>query len=87
MTSQSMSETSPAPRRDINAVLADNDDRLLAIPGVEGVYVGVLDDGKTPCIKVMLSEQKPPTEQAIPKSIEGYPVVTEVTGELHPLDG
>ncbi|HSH38985.1 MAG TPA: hypothetical protein VK993_09380 [Chthoniobacterales bacterium] len=73
------------PQRDINAVLADHDDRLLAIPGVVGVYVSVLEDGKTACLKVMLSERKSPSEQPIPHSIEGYPVVTELTGELRPL--
>ncbi|CAN5467187.1 hypothetical protein BH18VER1_BH18VER1_12410 [soil metagenome] len=82
-----MSETSPAPRRDINAVLADCDDRLLAIPGVVGVYVGLLEDEKTPCLKVMVSERKSAAEQPIPASIEGYPVVVEVTGELRPLGG
>ena len=29
--------------RDINAVLADHDDELLAIPGVVAVYVGLLE--------------------------------------------
>ena len=80
-----MSDTSPTPRRDINAVLADHDDRLLAIPGVVGVYVGVLEDGKTACLKVMLAKRNETTERAIPKTIEGYSVVTEVTGELRPL--
>ena len=80
-----MSETSPTPRRDINAVLADHDDRLLAIPGVVGVYVGLLEDGKTACLKVMLAERNAATERAIPKTIEGYPVVIDVTGEVRPL--
>ena len=80
-----MSETSPTPRRDINAVLADHDDRLLALPGVVGVYVGVLPDGKTPCLKVMLAKADAAVVRAIPQDIEGYPVVTEVTGELRPL--
>ena len=80
-----MSETSPTPHRDINAVLADHDDRLLALPGAVGVYVALLPDGKTPCLKVMLAKADAATERAIPKSIEGYPVVTEVTGELRPL--
>ena len=80
-----MSEPSPTPRRDINVVLAEHDDRLLKIPGVVGVYVGLLPDGKTTCLKVMLSERKSPEEQPIPASIEGYPVVYEVTGELRPL--
>ena len=80
-----MSETSPKPRRDINAVLADHDDRLLKIRGVVGVYVGLLEDGRTPCLKVMLAEQSAEATRAIPKSIEGYPVVLEITGELRPL--
>jgi hypothetical protein len=86
VATSAMSETSPAPRRGINAVLADNDKRLLAMPGVVGVYVGLLDDAKTPCLKVMLSKRKSPSEQPIPAQIEGYPVVIEVSGELRPLD-
>src|SRR5436189_4474966 len=46
-----------APLRDINAVLAYHDDELLAIPGVVGVYVGLLNDEKTPCLKVMLARK------------------------------
>ena len=74
---------SPAPKRDINAVLADVSDRLLAIPGVVGIYVGVREDGKTACLKVMLSDAK--AEPSIPKTIEGYAVVVEITGEIRPL--
>lgn len=76
---------SPSPKRDINAVLRDHDKALLAIPGVVGVYVGLLEDGKTPCLKVMLARSSAETERAIPKTIEGYPVVREVTGEIRPL--
>ena len=86
MSEQAASGPSPTPRRDINAVLADHDDRLLAIPGVVGIYVGLMEDGKTPCLKVMLSERKPAAEQPIPGSIEGHPVVSEVTGEIRPLE-
>ena len=76
---------SPVPRRDINAVLAANDKALLAIPGVVGVYVGVLERG-APCLKVMLAEKNVETERKIPSAIEGYPVVTEVTGEIRPFN-
>ena len=76
--------SSPA-KRDINAVLRDHDKELLAIPGVVGVYVAVLEDGKTPCLKVMLARKTPESERDVPKSIEGYPVVAEVTGEIRPL--
>ena len=62
---------SPSPRRDINAVLAAHDRQLLDLPAVVGVYVGVLADGKTPCLKVMLARLTP--------------VVTEISGEIRPL--
>ena len=77
---------SPSPKRDINAVLRDHDKKLLAIPGVVGVYVAVLEDGKTPCLKIMLARKTPESERDLPKSIEGHPVVVEVTGEIRPLD-
>ena len=76
---------SPSPRRDINAVLAAHDRQLLELPAVVGVYVGVLADGKTPCLKVMLARPTPETERKIPREIEGYPVVTEISGEIRPL--
>jgi hypothetical protein len=73
------------PTRDINAVLADHDKQLLAIPGVVGVYVGSDNNQKTPCLKVMLARKDAQLERQIPRIIEGYPVVTEVTGEIRPL--
>ena len=75
----------PTIKRDINAVLAANDKRLLAIHDVVGVYVGLLEDGRTPCLKVMLARKTPENERAIPHTLEGYPVVTEVTGEIRPF--
>ncbi len=75
----------PTPKRDINAVLASYDKELLTIPDVVGVYVGPLGDGRTPCLRVMLARKNPESEQKIPRMIEGYSVVTEVTGEAHAL--
>ena len=79
------SRSAPAPRRDINAVLAAHDRALLAIPGVVGISVGLIDDQKTPCLKVMLARKDPALESRIPRVLEGYPVLTEVTGEIRPL--
>jgi hypothetical protein len=70
---------------DINDVLRSRDKELLAIPGVVGVYVGVLDDGKTPCLKVMVARKTTELERRIPKSLEGYSVVIEETGIIHPM--
>lgn len=75
----------PSPKKDINAVLAAHDTELMAKPGVTGVYVGVLDDGKTPCLKIMLAKADPQLEKSLPRMIDGYRVVTEVTGEIRPM--
>jgi hypothetical protein len=79
--------SSSSPRRDINAVLAAHDKQLLAMPDVVGVSVTTLGDGRTPCLKIMLARHNPKTERAIPRSIEGYPVIVEVSGEIRALDG
>ena len=76
---------SSAPRRDINAVLADHDGEFMALPGVVGVYVGLMDDQKTVCLKVMLARKDRKLEHSIPRQIEGYPVATEVTGPIKPM--
>jgi hypothetical protein len=76
---------SPSPKRDINVVLAAHEKELLAIPDVVGVYVGTLEDRRTLCLKVMLARQNPETERKIPRMIDGYTVITEVTGEIRPL--
>ncbi len=76
---------SSSPRRDINAVLRDHDKELLALPGVVGAYVGLIDNSDTLCLKVMLARDLPKTRRAIPKTIEGYRVFIEVTGEIKPL--
>lgn len=57
----------------------------MAIPGVVGIYVGLAHDGKTECLKVMLASDKEETRRAIPPELDGYPVLTEVTGEIRPL--
>jgi hypothetical protein len=72
-------------RKDINAVLKDHDRELLAIPGVVGVYVGLLPDDKTSCLKVMVVKETEDLKRRIPKAIEGYPVLIEESGVIRPL--
>ncbi len=74
------------PRRDIHAVLRDNDRELMSIPGVVGVCVALAADGQTPCLRVMAARKTPALEQKVPKSIEGYLVVVEETGVFRPLE-
>lgn len=73
-------------RRDINAVLKDHDKDLLTIPGVVGVFVGLLPDDKTPCLKVMVVKETEDIRKRIPSFIEGYPVLIEESGVIRPLN-
>ena len=74
----------PAPTRPIVDVLRDHTAEIMAIPGVVGLYEGVLNDG-TPCIKVMVERTTRELEQRIPKNLEGYPVAIHETGVIRPL--
>lgn len=70
-------------KRPIDQVLAAHAERLMAIPGVAIVFVGALEDG-TPCIKVGVDARTPAIEKAIPRDLEGHPVVIEETGPIAP---
>ena len=77
--------SSHTPPRDINSVLADHQKDLMGMAGVVGIYVGVLPDQRTPCLKVMLARHDPALERKIPRTLEGYRVVSEITGEIRPM--
>ncbi len=77
--------STPPPRRDIQAVLADHDRAWLARPGVVGVGVGLMDDQRTPCLKVLLARPDEKLRRSLPRRVEGYPVITEVTGPIRPV--
>src|SRR5262245_32950279 len=72
-----------ASMRDINDVMEAHAAKLMALPGVVGVFVGALDNG-TPCIKVMVVKTSPELEKKIPKDLEGHPVLILETGEIKP---
>jgi glyceraldehyde-3-phosphate dehydrogenase/erythrose-4-phosphate dehydrogenase len=69
---------------DINLVHEKYVDYLMKIPGVVGVYVGETEQ-KQACIIVMLKEETEVIKKEIPKELEGYPVILEVTGEIKPM--
>jgi hypothetical protein len=72
------------PSRPISAVLADHSPKLMALTGVTAVGESALPDG-TPCIKVFLRSKDRELRRRIPRSIEGYTVVTDVSGEIRAL--
>lgn len=59
---------------------------LMAIPGVVGVAIGELEDGR-PCILVLVVKKTPENLRLIPAKIEAYPVKIEESGEIRPMPG
>ena len=62
----------------ITKVLKDHTDSLMALPGVVGIGQGLCDG--VPCIKVFVMKDDPELMRQIPSTIEGHPVVIEVSG-------
>lgn len=67
----------------LEVVLKAHTNELMAMPGVVGTAQGLCDD--QPCIKVYVVEMTPELEKKIPKTLDGYTVDIEVTGEFHAL--
>lgn len=59
---------------------------LMAIPGVVGVAIGALEDGR-PCILVLVVKKTAENRKLIPAEIEAYPVKIEESGEIRPMSG
>jgi len=58
---------------------------IMKIPGVTGVAIGEKDSEPGLIIKVYVERMTPELRKRLPKKLEGYPVVTEATGEFRAL--
>jgi hypothetical protein len=74
----------PMSRTPIAQVLAAHTPDLMRVPGVVGTYEGRDRDG-APCVVVMAARITPELRNAIPRTLEGWPVRIEETGELHAM--
>jgi len=71
-------------KKSIEEVMNSHTEKIMTMKGVAGIYIGQLEDGK-PCIVVMIKTESDELKNKIPKSLEGYPVKIEVTGEIKPM--
>lgn len=76
----------PMPARPLVQVIAAHADSLMAWPGVAGLYESRLPDG-APCVKILIRTGDPALRARLPKTLEGYPVVIEETGEIRAMPG
>jgi hypothetical protein len=64
----------------VEEVLEKHQDRLMSIPGVEGVGIG--GDEGAPEIVIMVARGGAEMRRKLPARIGGYPVRVDVTGEI-----
>lgn len=72
---------------EISRALERHAETYLAIAGVEGLAVGLLDDGRTPCLQILVAELTPELQARLPKTLDGHPVSIVVSGGIRPLEG
>jgi len=65
----------------IQEVKKQNESRLLKLPGVVSVGIG-LDQRRQPAIIVGLDAANPDTEARLPTELAGYPVVIKILGSI-----
>jgi len=68
----------------IDQVKEKHESRIMQIPGVTGVGIGE-DSKRAPAIKVYVARMTAELRKQLPKTLDGYPVVAEATGELKAL--
>lgn len=71
-------------KRTIEQVMQFYTGEIMAIPGVNGLHLGKLENGRD-CIAVMVHRRTEENEKMIPRQLEGFPVVIEETGDIRPV--
>jgi len=64
-------------------VIARHADRILAMPGVVGMAEGLFHN--KPCIQIHMAGYGHSLRKSLPVDLDGYPVITIVTGEAELL--
>jgi hypothetical protein len=68
----------------IETVLAEHQDRIMALPGIVGISIGRYKN--KPCIMVFVVRKTKQLIAQIPVTLDKYPVVVQETGEFRALD-
>jgi hypothetical protein len=65
----------------IERILHEHTEAWMRLPGVVGVGIGETEG--QPCIKIFASEKSEELARVLPDSVEGIPVLIQVTGEFN----
>ncbi len=66
--------------KSIEEVKEDWEEKLMTMPGVMGVGIGLTKDRRETCIKIYVNRAASAQVPQIPEQIEGYPVEVEIGG-------
>ena len=80
---EASSTPDPGASSGIAAVMKRNEARLFAIDGVEGLNIGRDQIGRDAILIFVFPDRS--VESRLPRDIEGFPVIVEVTGIIQPL--
>ncbi len=67
----------------IEEVLREHTPELMSLPGVLGTAQSLC--GEKPCIIIYVLKKTPDLAQKIPRSLDGFPVAIEETGEIRAI--
>lgn len=67
----------------VNDVKKKYEKKIMNIPGVVGIGVGMLDD--VDAITVMVVEKTALIEKKVPQQLKGFPVIIQETGTIRAL--
>lgn len=82
-----MSQDVPLSERPpISDIIDRRGEEFLAMEGVVVIFEGATAAGE-PCIKIGVAELNQKLESALPKIIEGWPVIIFESGVIEPMDG
>jgi UPF0716 family protein affecting phage T7 exclusion len=79
--SRAQGQATPMPDKTIDAVLAQHNDSLMALPGVVGTAIGLCDGA--PCIRVFVKDSAAARNTRFAESLDGYRLRVEVSGMFH----
>jgi hypothetical protein len=68
--------------KSVYEVKAEHELDILKMPGVTGIGIGQSDSKAGLAIKIYVERLTPELKKRLPTHLEGYPVVTEATGEF-----
>lgn len=65
----------------IQEVKKKHEARLMSLPGVVSVGIGLSPDGR-PAVMVGLDKSRPEVQAQIPSQFEGHPVIVQILGPI-----